>query len=158
MANIHRALWSATVAGAICFGCGGGADGEPATGSVPAKSADPVVQGPLPVQIPLTPPAAGGTVAADLKAVTDAAFADASRRSGRPVAELAVKSAESVTWTDGGLGCPQPGVMYTMAPVDGYRIRIEAGGEILDYHASRRGHLVYCPPGRAIDPLPGGST
>jgi hypothetical protein len=45
-----------------------------------------------------------------------------------------------------------------MALVPGYRIRIQAGDNVLDYHASRRGYLVLCPPGRSVDPVPGGPT
>ena len=93
-------------------------------------------------------------MAPDLKAITDAALADASRRTGRPVAELGVASAESVVWADGSLGCPQPGMAYTMALVPGYRVRIRAGDELLDYHASTRGYLLLCPAGLAVDPTP----
>jgi hypothetical protein len=35
-----------------------------------------------------------------------------------------------------------------MAPVPGYRIVIDAGGEKLDYRASDGGYLTLCPAGR----------
>jgi hypothetical protein len=89
---------------------------------------------------------------ATLASVTDAAVSDAAQRTGRKKPELVVESAEAVTWADGSLGCPEPGAMYTMALVPGYRIRVRAGGELLDYHASARGYFVLCPAGRAIDP------
>ncbi len=83
------------------------------------------------------------------------ALADAARRTGRADAELKVISAEAVLWPDGSLGCGQPGAMYTMAPVRGYRIRIEAGASLLYYHASERGQLVLCPAaGGSLAPLP----
>jgi hypothetical protein len=78
-----------------------------------------------------------------------AALADAARRTGIEVAALKVASAERVTWLDGSLGCPEPDVMYTQALVPGYRIRIEAGGETLDYHAGTRGAPLLCPPAHA---------
>jgi hypothetical protein len=59
----------------------------------------------------------------------------------------------AVTWPDGSLGCPQPGVNYTMALVPGYRIRVRAGERVLDYHASQRGYFVLCPGGMAVDPI-----
>ena len=90
-----------------------------------------------------------------LAATTRAALADAARRSGLPVAQLAVLSAEAVTWSDGSLGCPQPGLTYTQALVPGLWIRIRAGTESLDYHASERGALFSCPPERGVDPVPG---
>ena len=39
---------------------------------------------------------------------------------------------------------------YTMALVPGYQILVDAGGETLDYHATERGQLVLCPPGRSV--------
>jgi hypothetical protein len=44
-------------------------------------------------------------------------------------------------------------MMYTQALVPGYRIRVRAGEQLLDYHATSRGHFLLCPPGRAIDPV-----
>ncbi len=81
-----------------------------------------------------------------------AALTDAARRTGIDAATLKVASAERVTWLDGSLGCPEPDFMYTQALVSGYRIRIKAGDEMLDYHAGTRGAPLLCPPGRAVDP------
>jgi hypothetical protein len=67
-------------------------------------------------------------------------------------------SSEAVVWPDGALGCAEPGMNYTMALVPGYRITIRAGAELLDYHASDRGQLVLCPPGRSTAPSPAGTT
>ena len=97
---------------------------------------------------------ASATQPPGLAATTRAALADAAQRSGLPAAQLAVLSAEAVTWSDGSLGCPQPGLTYTQALVPGLWIRIRAGTDSLDYHASERGALVLCPPGRATDPIP----
>ena len=94
----------------------------------------------------------------DLQSIARAAVADAARRTGLDASTLKVISSEAVTWPDGGLGCPEPGMLYTMALVPGYRIRIQAGDKVLDYHASRRGNLVLCPPERSVDPVPGGPT
>lgn len=88
-----------------------------------------------------------------LDAVVAAALADAARRSGSPVTALRVDKAEAVTWRDGSLGCPQPGMAYTQALVPGYRVRVRAGDRVLDYHAGRSGAPQWCPPGRAQDPL-----
>ncbi|HSI52576.1 MAG TPA: hypothetical protein VK981_01320 [Ramlibacter sp.] len=91
---------------------------------------------------------------ADLKATVAAARADAAQRSGLPAAQLAVVSAESVTWPDVSLGCPKPDMMYTQALVPGFRVRLKVGKEVWDYRAGERGGLVLCPPGRAQEPLP----
>lgn len=88
-----------------------------------------------------------------LQSMVDAARADAAQR--LPGAALEVVVAERVVWRDGSLGCPQPGMLYTQALVPGWRIRLRAGDELLDYHAANGGALVLCPPGIAVDPLPG---
>lgn len=90
---------------------------------------------------------------AALSAVTTAVLADAATRTGVPPASLEIVSAAAVTWADGSLGCPAPGMSYTMALVPGYRVQVRAGGQLLDYHANRRGYFVLCPAGRAMDPV-----
>lgn len=95
-----------------------------------------------------------GARAFSLDDAVRAARADATRRTGLAPEGFELLGAESVTWPDGGLGCPQPGVKYTMAPVAGFRIRLGAAAQVLDYHASTRGHLELCPPGRSVEPVP----
>jgi len=97
-------------------------------------------------------------MATDLKSMIEAALADAARRTRLDASTLKVASAERVTWPDGALGCPKPGMSYTQALVPGYRIRIQAGKELLDYHAGIRGKPVLCPSGQATDPVPNGRT
>ena len=82
------------------------------------------------------------------------ALADAAKRSGLPASALKVVSAEAVTWSDGSLGCPQPGMLYTQALVPGFHVRIRAGAEVLSYHASSRGGPAFCPASQAKAPLP----
>jgi len=94
---------------------------------------------------------------ADLQAVIDAALADASGRTGLAPGRLKIASAQRVTWSDGSLGCPAPGMLYTQALVRGFRVQIRAGNDMLDYHAGPQGQPVLCPADRAIDPLPGGA-
>lgn len=89
-------------------------------------------------------------------AIVESARADAAKRSGLPASQFSVVSAEAVTWSDGSLGCPQPGMMYTQALILGYRVRLRLGSEVWDYHASQRGGLILCPAGQSREPLPGG--
>ena len=88
-----------------------------------------------------------------LQSLVAAVLADAAGRSGQPVEALQVASAEAVTWSDGSLGCPQPGMMYTQALVPGYRIRIKADAQVLDYHAGQHGGFVLCPPELSVEPV-----
>jgi hypothetical protein len=51
--------------------------------------------------------------------------------------DLEVVTIEDVTWSDGALGCPQPGEMYTQALVDGYRVILRTqDGERLHVHGA----------------------
>lgn len=57
---------------------------------------------------------------------------------------VSVVTSEAVVWNDGSLGCPQPGMLYTQAIINGYRIILKAGDETFDYHLSDRGYFVLC--------------
>jgi hypothetical protein len=87
-----------------------------------------------------------------LQTMVQLAISDAARRTKRDASTLSVVMAEAVTWPDGSLGCPQPDMMYTQALVPGFRIRIVAGAETLEYHASARGQPFYCPAARITHP------
>jgi hypothetical protein len=66
----------------------------------------------------------------------EAAIADASERFGVPEEEVAVAGALRVTWSDGSLGCPEDGTMYTQALVPGYLLTIEVAGQRVEYHGA----------------------
>lgn len=103
---------------------------------------------------PAAAPEYTAPVSATLQSVTEAVLVDASKRTGLEVADLEVVESIAVTWPDGSLGCPEPGMNYTMALVPGYRVRIKADQQVLNYHASARGYWVFCPSGRAAEPAP----
>ena len=65
---------------------------------------------------------------------------------------IEVEQARRVTWADGALGCPEPGMMYTMALVEGYYIRLAVGGKAFAYHAGRDGRPFHCPAERSRTP------
>ncbi|MBB6569964.1 hypothetical protein HPO96_08145 [Kribbella sandramycini] len=93
----------------------------------PSDSSNPT--SPTPSVPPVsTPPGAAA-------APVEQAKADLTKRLG--IAETAVKvlGAEEVTWSDGSLGCPEPGMHYTQALVNGMRITLEADGKRYEYHS-----------------------
>jgi hypothetical protein len=99
------------------------------------------------------------TLPADAQGWMPALLDDAARRSGVTAAQLQVRAMQAVTWSDGSMGCPIPGRMYTQALVPGWRIEIAAAGAVagaaavLHYHASRRGAWLWCPAERAQAPI-----
>ena len=76
-------------------------------------------------------------------------LADAAERTGAAVDEIDVVTAVQVTYTDGSLDCPEPGMLYTQALVDGYQVVLDADGTELDYRVTRDGGFRLCEePGR----------
>jgi hypothetical protein len=78
------------------------------------------------------------------RAVRQAVVADAARRFAVDESAVVVSEAEQVTWPDGSLGCPQPGMMYTQVLVPGYRLTARTAGGSMRYHADSRGNVATC--------------
>ena len=89
-----------------------------------------------------------------MQPMLDQIRADAAQRAGVAPDKVKILAVEAVTWADGSLGCPEPGMMYSQALVRGYRITVDAAGTTLDYHAGPQSRFVHCPPGRAQPPSP----
>lgn len=77
-------------------------------------------------------------------AVLNDIVADVFERSGSKSATVNVVKMEETVWRDGSLGCPQPGMMYTQALVDGYWIILEVDGVEYDYRATQNGTFRLC--------------
>ncbi|MGH8949191.1 MAG: hypothetical protein ACRDXF_10075 [Acidimicrobiia bacterium] len=73
------------------------------------------------------------------------AKADLATRLGVEPDELEVISAETVTWPDGSLGCPEPGMSYTQALVDGSKVVLGHDERVYVYHAGDDGQPFLCP-------------
>lgn len=73
-------------------------------------------------------------------------------------ATIEVARAERVTWPDGSLGCPRPGMLYTQALVRGYFVQLHANDRHWNYHGGRGGPPHYCdsPDERLPEDLPSG--
>lgn len=89
-----------------------------------------------------------------IASATQLALDDAARRTEIDRELLEVVAAEAVLWPDGSFGCPLDDTLYTPTPVQGFRIRIRAVDQLLDYHAGVGGTPFLCPRGRAVNPLP----
>lgn len=114
--------------------CGG--DGEQGRATQPEPSVRPEPG-------PVTTPSDGTTVpspdldelAAGDRETVETALADLAERMGADVEQIRMVSFERVTWSDGSLGCPEPGKMYTQALVEGSRTVLELEGRRFSYHA-----------------------
>lgn len=64
---------------------------------------------------------------------------------------IEVVSVTEVDWPDGSIGCPQPGMVYTQAIVNGTKIVLRHDGVTYDYHRGGSRPVFYCPPDRSAD-------
>jgi hypothetical protein len=82
-------------------------------------------------------------VSDDLTSEVERAIADLTERLGAG-ATIEVVVAHELTWPDGSLGCPEPGMSYTQALVDGYRIELTDGQASYGYHGAIGGDPFLC--------------
>jgi hypothetical protein len=84
----------------------------------------------------------------------DAARADLAQRLGAEPASIELVSVREVTWRDGSLGCPKPGMSYKQVLVNGSQIVLRHDGVDYHYHAGGARGPFYCPDPQ--EPLAGG--
>jgi hypothetical protein len=111
----------------------------------------------------LEPSAETTTTAASISSTTDAevttmpttepeqlpivapARVDLAERLGVAPEEIEVVTAERVTWPDGSLGCPEPGMSYTQAMVEGSKVVLGHDDRVYVYHAGPDDQPFLCP-------------
>lgn len=85
-----------------------------------------------------------------------AAIADLAKRIEVDQAAVSVAGYADVTWSDGSIGCPQPGTMYTQALVPGHQLILQSEGRLFSYHAAQGKAFSYCA--KPVAPTGAGST
>lgn len=122
----------------------------PSTSDDDEDGASQTMERPQPLPAPTGPV---GTAALPLGDVPDSvvqrddvqeAIAAEAERSGVARAAVRVAGWAEVTWSDGSIGCPEPGQVYTQALVPGYQLVLEVDGDYRSYHAGDRGGFRYC--------------
>jgi hypothetical protein len=154
-----RSLAAPLLAAVLFAACTGGAASTPSasgipTGSSPAGTASPVSSAttpsdqPSPTQrvpsMPASPVASliTGEVPADILALVRAQLA--AKVGATAAASATVEVAKAVTWPDGSLGCPEPGMLYTQMVVKGYQVVLAADGTRYDYRIGAGGTPALC--------------
>ena len=95
---------------------------------------------------PATPDPGPATTSPEYPAaIVDPIVADAAQRAGVDESAVSIVSYEEVTWPDGSLGCPQPGMGYIQVLIDGYKLIVRAGEVEYDYRGSGVGEFELCP-------------
>ena len=80
------------------------------------------------------------------RAVRRAVVADAAKRFKVAESAVVLTRAEQLTWSDGSLGCPEPGRTYTQMLVPGFRVVAKTDAGELAYHTDSLGNAVSCAP------------
>jgi len=133
----------------LLAGCAASTGTPDASESEPAESALPSASAPGSASeeaagSPAAKPDAPAGIPDDVWA---AILADLERRLGEPAADPTVLTATAQTWTDGSLGCPVAGQMYTQALVDGYQVILEVDGQQYDYRVGSGTDVRLCQGG-----------
>lgn len=122
----------------VLAACGGGETEDTTTSSTPTTEPPASTTTPEPG---VTPP----TYLDD--ELVDRVRQLASDESGIEPDAFEVETATEVTWSDGSLGCPQPGQSYTQALVDGYWVVLTHEGETFDFRSGADGDFHRCLDG-----------
>ena len=69
---------------------------------------------------------------------------DLAARLSIPIDSIELLKFEEVIWRDGSLGCPQRGMVYTQALVNGSLIVLRANGRAYEYHSGKGRAPFYC--------------
>lgn len=149
------ALAAVAVVTAACDDDGGITDDDSQASSTvavvttPSESSRP--PGPPSTEVPLSPPSAPSDSpqptlppqVVEAPAIRTA-VADLATRVGIDPEAIDVLEVREVTWPDGSLGCPEPGVGYTQALVNGQLVVLGAAGSRYEYHSGPNRPLFYC--------------
>lgn len=124
-------------------GYGFGGDDPPGGGDDGYGEDDPLGGG--------NPPAAGEDATTGVQLVPDPylppvqfAVADLANRLGIDDSAIEIVYVEAVTWPNGAMGCPQPGMAYTQVLVDGLRVVLSVDGVSYAYHSGGGGEPFLC--------------
>ncbi|WP_129676280.1 hypothetical protein [Candidatus Chloroploca sp. Khr17] len=148
---IMSALFVLTACGSVDTGAVPGVptivERQPAT-ATPIPEAAPVPEATLPPQpqatpVPVPPTALPVTGEAPAE-LLERLLADVIARTGAEREAIVVIRDEAVVWSDGSLGCPEPGMMYTQALVEGYHVVFDVAGVFYDYRVDSRDAFRLC--------------
>ncbi len=88
-----------------------------------------------------------------------AAMADLAERNAVALDEVTITELTAVTWRDGSLGCPMPGMQYSQALVPGQQLILSLASDPTQsfaYHAGARGTFSFCEsPQPPVEGAPG---
>jgi hypothetical protein len=115
-----------------------------ATETPPPRAIAPPKRIPEVVETPAAPAGEPVNSAEMPREVRRAVVADAARRFRVAESAVVITRAERLTWSDGSLGCPEPGRFYTQNLVPGFRVVAKTSAGEFTYNTDTRGNVVTC--------------
>ena len=73
-----------------------------------------------------------------------------SEEAGVDPSDVVVVGSFAKTWTDGSLGCAEPGIVRTKREQTGYQVELEAAGETWDFRIRDSGEVIACRQGVVV--------
>lgn len=126
----------------VLAACSATAPGDSASGRPSDLSAQPLSPA---GSVASSKPLPSGSLALP-ESIVDPVIADVAKLAGVPKERVLVEFAAAMSYPDGGLGCPEPGVAYPQVPVEGWRIVASVAGTVYDYRGSSKVRLRRCDP------------
>lgn len=71
-----------------------------------------------------------------------------------PIHQISLAEIEEAEWSDSSLDCPQPGMSYLQVITPGYRILLEADGNLYEYHSNKDSYIIFCANSIPLIPPP----
>ena len=82
-----------------------------------------------------------------MQRIVETAMDDLAGRMDADCAEIGFAGLEFITWPDGSMGCPAPGMRYKQVQVDGYRVTLVLDGVEYAYHGGGNRAPFLCERG-----------
>lgn len=79
-----------------------------------------------------------------LNAIVSLVKNDLNEKTGVGLEKIHMLEIEAVEWPDSSFGCGEPGTEYLPAITPGFRIVLEAGGQIYSYHTNASNQIILC--------------
>lgn len=136
---MKRLLLVAAAISVALAGCGSADDGSVPSSSITNEVSTTVIPTTQPPQPITSEPMSLQSIA------IESAIADLRERLQVEISEIAVLEFKTTQWSDGALGCPQDGELYTQAVVEGAQVFLDVDGRVFDYRSDADGNVKLCP-------------
>jgi len=83
-------------------------------------------------------------IPAGAEVLLDLTITDLAQQLGVNLTEITLVSFEEVLWSNTSLSCPQPGIANGEVLTPGFLVRLDAQGQIYEYHTDKAQHVILC--------------